>query len=193
MEKLKPADLMSLEDYAKVRNEFRKQVMAHKKKRLVHLGENITIYFEDRLIMQYQVQEMLRAEKIFEVDGIQEELDTYNPLIPDGSNWKAVMMIEFPDPEERKEKLKDLRGIDQQIRIQIGDDMKVYAITNEDLPRENEEKTSAVHFMRFELSADMVAALRQNESLRIGCEHKKYLAEKLIDGTVRDSLIADLN
>ena len=153
MNKLNREDLMSLEQYAEARPEFRRQVMAHKKNRQVALGENARLYFEDRLTMQYQVQEMLRIEKIFEADGINEELEAYNPLIPDGTNWKATFMMEYDDPAERRVQLAQLIGIEKSIWVRVGDHPKVNPIANEDLDRETEDKTSSVHFLRFELNA----------------------------------------
>ena len=152
MEKLKREDLHSLEDYSAMRDEFRAQIIQHKKNRVLKVGPNVTMHFEDRLVMHYQVQEMLRAEKIFESEGIQEELDAYNPMIPDGSNWKVTFMIEFPDPDERAVRLREMIGIDVVTYVQVSGHDKVNPICNEDLPRETEEKTSSVHFMRFELN-----------------------------------------
>ena len=192
MSKLLREDLFSLEEYASKRTEFRKQVMAHKKHRKVHLGDHITLYFEDRMTMQYQIQEMLRAERIFEADGIQEELDTYNPLVPDGSNWKATMMLEYSDEEERKQALEKLIGIERLTWVQVGKQEKVYAIADEDLERETEEKTSAVHFLRFELTAEMLAALNAGADMRMGVEHSDYQAEITVPATTRSSLLVDL-
>jgi hypothetical protein len=152
MKALTRDDLLSLEKYSEVRHQFRDQVMEHKRNRRLMLGTNATLYFEDRLTMQYQVQEMLRIERIFEAAGIQEELDAYNPLIPDGSNWKATFMIEFPDEVERREMLQHLVGIEQKVWLQVGDLPPVHAIADEDLDRSDEKKTSAVHFLRFELT-----------------------------------------
>jgi len=188
------ASLMTLEAYAKVRKEFRANVMAHKKNRRVHLGDHITLQFEDEMTMRYQIQEMLRAERIFEEDGIQEELDAYNPLVPDGSNWKATMLIEYPDTTERAKALADLIGVEDRIWIQVEGCPRVYAIADEDLDRETEVKTSSVHFLRFELDAAMKQALSGNAGLRMGVDHPRY--RTVLDSlptAVRESLMRDLN
>ncbi|EIJ34574.1 DUF3501 family protein [Thiothrix nivea] len=192
MDKLTRADLMSLEQYSVERKAFREKVIAHKAARKVHIGPNATLYFEDRLTMQYQIQEMLRIEKIFEAAGIAEELEAYNPLIPDGSNWKATFMVEFPDVEERKVWLAKLIGIEKKTWVQVDGFDKVYPIANEDLERETDEKTSSVHFLRFELTPDMVAAARDRVSLRMGIEHPNYSYELEVPEATRDSLAADL-
>lgn len=192
MNKLTRADLFGLEEYANKRSDYRAQVMAHKKHRKVHLGEHITLYFEDQMTMQYQIQEMLRAERIFEAEGIQEELDTYNPLIPDGSNWKATMMVEYSDEEERKQALANLIGVERKTWVQVDGDDKVYPIADEDLERETEEKTSAVHFLRFELSPRMVAALHSGAELHMGVEHDNYQVDMQVSADSRDALLADL-
>ena len=193
MNKLSRDDLMSLEQYAEARPAFREKVMAHKKNRRLDLGTNAALYFEDRLTMQYQVQEMLRIEKIFEADGINEELEAYNPLIPDGSNWKATFMVEFPDIDERRAMLKQLLGIEDKVYMQVDGHDRVYAIADEDLERADEEKTSAVHFLRFELDAAMIDALRSGAALAAGIDHPNYLVEiaPLADN-IRASLIGDL-
>ena len=190
---LKRDDLMSLETYAEQRADFRAKVIAHKKNRQVRLGENATLYFEDQLTMQYQIQEMLRIEKIFDAEGIKEELDTYNALIPDGSNWKATFMIEFTDEDERRIALAKMIGIEDKVWMQVAGHEKVYAIADEDLERDNAVKTSAVHFMRFELSPDMAAAAKAGADIASGIEHEAYNESipALIAGT-RDSLAADL-
>src|SRR6478672_12016660 len=162
--------LMTLEAYAKVRPEFRKRMIAHKKNRTLHLGEHVTLIFEDELTVRYQIQEMLRAEKVFEEAGILDELDAYGPLVPDGSNWKATMMIEFSDSVERPVRLKELIGIEDRVYIKVHNNDPVYAIADEDLDRETEEKTSAVHFLRFELSQDMILALRDGAPLSMGID-----------------------
>ena len=177
MNKLRREDLMSLEQYAETRPEFRRQVMAHKKNRQVGLGPNARLYFEDRLTMQYQIQEMLRIEKIFEADGINEELEAYNPLIPDGSNWKATFMVEYEDEDERRAQLARLIGIERKVWVAIGDHEKVYPIANEDLERETEDKTSSVHFLRFELTASMVESVKRGASISMGVEHPVYTYE----------------
>ena len=171
MPKLSPASLMTLEAYAKARRQFRSQVIAHKKTRTVHLGENVTLIFEDELTMRYQVQEMLRAEKIFEERGIQEEIDAYNPLIPDGRNLKATMMIEYEDERERRVALGKLKGVEDKAWVRVEGSPRVYAIADEDLERENDEKTSAVHFLRFELTKEMAEALKYGVGLAIGVDH----------------------
>jgi hypothetical protein len=185
--------LLSLEAYARERSAFRARVMAHKKARTLHLGEHVTLVFEDELTIRYQVQEMLRIERIFEDEGIRGELDAYNPLIPDGSNWKATMMIEYPDPAERARRLAELKGIEDRVWVRVGSLPRVHAIADEDLERENEQKTSSVHFLRFELSAAMRATLAGGARLTVGVEHPAYRA--LLDPVpqaVRDSLVGDL-
>jgi hypothetical protein len=171
---LKEADLMSLEQYAKSRDAFRADVIAHKRARTIPVGPNMTWIFEDRLTIQYQVQEMLRIERIFEPRGIREELDAYNPLIPDGSNWKATMMIEYPDPRERAVALARLRGVEDQCYVEVAGAGRVRAIADEDLARENEEKTSAVHWLRFELTAPMREGIRKGAAITIGTDHPEY-------------------
>ena len=166
--------LMSLETYAKTRVEFRKQVMAHKKNRSVYLGNHVTLLFEDEMTLRYQVQEMLRIEKIFEEEGIQSELDAYNPLCPDGSNFKATMLIEYGNVAERKAALAKLIGIEDRLFIQVEGQPRVYAIADEDLERETAEKTSAVHFVRFELTPEMKSALRGGAQMMVGCDHPNY-------------------
>jgi len=192
--KLKRDDLYSLEKYAEIRPEFRAQVMAHKRDRRLPIGPHVTLHFEDRMIMQYQIQEMLRAERIYEAEGIQEELDTYNPLIPDGRNWKATMMVEFDDPAERKVQLSKLIGIERKTYVKVGDHERVYPIANEDLERETEEKTSSVHFLRFELSDAMAADLKNGAKLVAGVDHDNYRHElDPVPDNVRQSLIGDLD
>lgn len=165
------ASLLTLEAYAKQRTEFRAGVLAHKKNRIVHLGEHVTLIFEDELTVRYQIQEMLRIEKTFEESGIQDELDAYLPLIPDGSNLKATMMLEYDDPVVRKQELAQLKGVEGRTYVQVDGCARVYAIADEDLDRENEEKTSAVHFLRFEFDAAMIASLRGGAALAIGIDH----------------------
>jgi len=183
--------LLSLEAYARSRNEFRAKVMAHKKLRSVHLGEHLTLQFEDELTIRYQVQEMLRIERIFEDEGIQGELDAYNPLVPDGGNWKATMLIEYPDEDERKRMLARLKGIERQVWVRVQGFDPVHAIADEDLERENEEKTSSVHFLRFELAAPMREALRRGASLAMGVDHPEYRASLDVAPEVRAALTAD--
>ena len=168
------ASLLTLEAYARQRNEFRAKVITHKKSRTVRLGEHITLIFEDELTIRYQIQEMLRIEKNFEERGIQDELDAYVPLIPDGTNLKATMMIEYADPVVRKVELTRLRGVENRVYVQVDGCSPVYAIADEDLPRENEEKTSSVHFLRFEFEAAMIAAFRQGAPVALGVDHPNY-------------------
>ena len=184
--------LYNLETYAKVRNEFRAKVIAHKKVRLVELGAHASIHFEDRLTMQYQVQEMLRLERIYEPELVQEELDVYNPLIPDGSNWKATLMFEYPDVEERREALARLVGVETAAYVQIADFARVAPFANEDLDRTTKAKTSAVHFLRFELTPEMIAAAKRGAPIRVGVDHPHYRAEVTVSGPTRESLVADL-
>ena len=194
MQKLTREDLYSLEEYAGMRDDYRKKIMAHKIDRRLELGENVLLMFEDRLIMQYQVQEMLKAEKIFEAAGIEEELGAYNPLIPDGTNWKATMLIQYPDVEERQQKLTQLIGIENTIWMQVEGFDKVYAIADEDLERDTEEKTSAVHFMRYELDDEMIAAAKTGAAISAGVEHENYQAVvSPIAANIRDSLASDLD
>jgi hypothetical protein len=195
------SDLMGLEQYAQQRDEFRTKVLNHKKHRRVGVGphtgsgqaQGLFLYFEDRLTIQYQVQEMLRIEKIFEAEGIEEELETYNPLIPDGNNLKATAMLEYQDVEERKRQLARLRGIEDLVWIQVDGLDRVYAISNEDLDRSNAEKTSAVHFMRFELEADMITSLRTGATLKMGCSHESYSHSTKASEETHKVLLADLN
>ena len=192
--KLSRDDLYSLEKYAEVRSEFRARVMAHKKHRKLPIGPNATLYFEDRLTMQYQIQEMLRVERIFEGAAIQEELDAYNPLIPDGANWKATFMMEYSDVEERRRQLAQLIGIEDRVWVQVTDFDRVYAIADEDLEREDKEKTSSVHFLRFELTPEMAVAVKSGASVSIGIDHDNYRhAAEPIPAEVRESLAQDLD
>jgi hypothetical protein len=194
MQKLKRDDLYSLEQYSEIRDEFRNQVLSHKRNRRVELGTNAALYFEDRLTMQYQVQEMLRIERIFEAAGINDELEAYNPLIPDGSNWKATFMVEFPDVEERRAMLTQLIGIEDKVYVQVEGFDRVYAIADEDLDRSDDYKTSAVHFMRFELSAEQVEALKSGAALTAGIDHENYRVEiSPLAENVRQSLMGDLD
>jgi Protein of unknown function (DUF3501) len=194
MSKLSRDTLFSLEQYSDMRPQFRQQVMEHKKSRRVFLGENATLYFESELTMRYQIQEMLRIEKIFDKESIQEELDTYNPLVPDGKNWKATFMIEFSDEDERKNALEKMLGIEQKVYVQIEGHDPVWAIADEDLERETEVKTSSVHFMRFELSDGMISDLRNDKALTMGIEHPAYTVQVTInDKGIRDSLMDDLH
>ncbi len=191
--KITRESLLTLEAYARSRNEFRARVLEHKRPRTVHLGEHVTLVFEDELTLRYQVQEMLRIEKTFEEAGIQDELDAYNPLVPDGSNFKATMLVEYADVDERKVALARLRGIAERVWISVEGCPRVYAIADEDLPRETDEKTSAVHFLRFELTAEMVAALKYGVALGIGVDHPNYTAEiPAVGAATRLALAADL-
>lgn len=185
-------DLYSLEEYAAVRKDFRAKVIEHKKNRRLALGEHAALYFEDKLTMQYQIQEMLRIERIFEPEGIQEELDVYNPLIPDGSNWKATFMMEYPDLEERRAALARLVGIEQKVWMQVEGFDKVRPIANEDLDRSTPDKTASVHFLRFELTPAMIAAVKAGATIRAGIDHPEYRVETVVPENVRASLAADL-
>ena len=184
--------LLSLEAYSRERNAYRSRVIAHKKLRTVHLGDHVTLIFEDELTIRYQVQEMLRIERIFEEEGIRSELETYNPLIPDGANWKATMLIEYPDAEERQRRLAQLKGIEDRTWVQVEGQARVFAIADEDMDRENEDKTSAVHFVRFELDRGMRAALKGGAGLAVGVDHPNYRASVPVGPEVRDSLAGDL-
>ncbi len=192
MQKLSIEDLYSLEDYARLRPDFRARVLEHKAHRKLQLGEHLTLLFEDRLTMQYQIQEMLRAERIFEQAGIREELDAYNPLIPDGRNFKATMMIEYPDPDERREALRRLVGIENEIWMQVDGFEPVFAIADEDLERSTEDKTSAVHFLRFELDPAQIGALKAGAGLSAGARHPACTVAVEVPELTRESLLADL-
>ena len=192
--KLTRSDLWSLEEYASRRQTFRAEVIAHKKLRNIALGPHATLYFEDRLTMRYQIQEMLRVERIFEAAEIEEELESYNPLIPDGSNWKATFMIEYGDVEERKVALATMGGIEQTVWVRVGESgEKIFAITNEDMERTRDEKAAAVHFMRFELGTEEVAALNSGESLFMGIDHASLPGTYEVAADQRAALIADLD
>jgi hypothetical protein len=185
--------LLTLEAYARTRPDFRARVIAHKKPRTVHLGEHVTLLFEDELTVRYQIQEMLRIEKTFEDPGIQDELDVYNPLIPDGENWKATMLVEYEDVDERRRALEQLKGIEDRVWVQIEGNPRIYAIADEDLERENEEKTSSVHFLRFELAPVMIAALKAGAALSIGVDHPRYTETvRSVPEATRKALLADL-
>lgn len=192
MTNLSRDSLMTLERYSKERPQFRARVMEHKKNRTVHLGEHVLLIFEDELTIRYQIQEMLRAERIFEEEGIQEELDAYAPLIPDGSNWKATMMIQYPDIDERRRMLAQLIGIEDRVWVQVAEHDRVFAIADEDLERETAEKTSSVHFLRFELNSGMVSALKQGAAIAMGIDHPAYRASADIAPAARESLVRDL-
>ncbi len=194
VEKLTRENLYSLEQYAGIRAEFRDKVIAHKRDRQLPLGTNATLYFEDRLTMQYQVQEMLRIERLFEAHEIQDELDAYNPLIPDGANWKATFMVEFPDIDERRAMLKRLVGIENKVWLQVGEFDPIRPIADEDLERTDAEKTSAVHFLRFELPGEQIAALKDGAELAAGIDHENYMVEvRPVPANVRESLVSDLD
>jgi hypothetical protein len=194
MDKLNATDLMSLEQYARERPAFRTRVLEHKRHRKLAVGPHVTWSFEDRLTMQYQVQEMLRVERIFEPEGIQEELAAYNPLIPDGGNWKATLLIEFPDAAERQRQLARLIGLEDRCFVQVRGHEPVYAIADEDLERENAEKTSSVHFLRFELTPAMISALKSGAALAAGVDHPHYHHSlDPVPDPVRAALVADLN
>lgn len=194
MKKLSVKEFLNLEQYEKMRNSLRQEIIAHKTKRRVHIGPNATLYFEDYMTMKYQVQEMLRIEKISELALIEEEIEAYNPLIPDGSNLKATFMIEFEDENERKKALGQLIGIEHKIWIQVGEFEQVYPVCNEDLDRTSEEKTSSVHFMRFEFTKPMIESFKTGETVRIGCDHEhyNYMVESLPE-SVQKSLSNDFN
>ncbi len=192
MTALAAADLMTLEQYARERPAFRARVIEHKRHRQLAVGPHATWCFEDRLTIQYQVQEMLRVERIFEPAGIADELAAYNPLIPDGGNWKATLLIEYVDPVERARRLAELRGIERGCWVQVEGHERIHAIADEDLERENEDKTSAVHFLRFELPPASIAALRDGAVLRVGIDHPAYTHELVVPEATRRALLADL-
>ena len=194
MSQLNPSDLYSLEEYSQIRADYRATIMAHKKNRALAIGPNATLYFEDQQTMQYQVQEMLRIEKIFEQDGILDELEAYNPLIPDGNNWKATFMIEYDDVDERQAMLAKLLGIEKVTFIQVEGFDKVHPIANEDLDRETEDKTSSVHFLRFQLSDEMIDAVKNGTAILAGIEHQHYnhVVNPIADN-IRASLSDDLD
>ena len=189
---IRPESLLPLETYARERNAFRARVIAHKKDRTVHLGAHLTLLFEDELTVRYQVQEMLRIERIFEQDGIQHELDAYNPLVPDGSNWKATMLIEYPDAEERRVMLAKLKGIERHVWIELEGLPRIHPIADEDLERENEEKTSAVHFLRFEFDASARARLKSGAGVSIGVDHPDYRHVVKVPPHTLEALVKDL-
>jgi len=193
MPRLSRADLWSLEEYAERRATFRSEIIAHKKNRQCGLGNNARLYFEDFLTVRYQIQEMLRIEKVFEGSAINEELDAYNPLIPDGHNWKATFMIEYEEPAEREVQLTLLKGIEDKVWLQVEDCEPVYPIADEDLERENDEKTSSVHFLRWELSPIMISAVHNGAAIYGGVEHPHYHIDSFaLPGVVRESLAKDL-
>ena len=192
--KLRREDLYTLEKYAEIRSDFRAGVMEHKKARRLALGANANLYFEDRLTIQYQVQEMLRIERIFERNAIEEELAAYNPLIPDGHNWKATFMLEYDDPAERREMLAKLVGIEDCVWMRIGSGPVITPVCDEDLERATEAKTSSVHFMRFELPPQDIGALKQGAEISAGISHAEYTCQVApIPAEIRESLLADLD
>jgi Protein of unknown function (DUF3501) len=194
MQKLKREDLYTLETYAATRADFRERIIAHKRNRQITIGPNATLSFEDRLTMQYQVQEMLRAERIFEPAGIEEELAAYNPLIPDGTNWKATLMLEFPNVDERRAALARLRGVESRVWARVAGHEPVYAIADEDLDRTTEDKTSSVHFLRFELTPQMIRSVKGGAEVAFGLDHDRYRHTlDPLPAAVRDSLASDLN
>jgi len=189
---IKRESLLSLEAYARERNAFRARVIEHKKRRTLRLGEHVTLLFEDELTIRYQVQEMLRIERIFEEEGIQHELEAYNPLVPDGHNWKATMLLEYPDADERRRMLARLKGIERRVWVGVEGCERVFAMADEDLERENEDKTSAVHFLRFELERPVRERLRKGARLALGVDHPEYRASAAVPPDVQDALVADL-
>ncbi len=191
--KITPDSLMTLEAYSKWRKEHKGEVIAHRQLRSVHLGEHINLQFESEMTMRYQIQEMLRIEKIFEEEGIQDEIEAYAPLVPDGSNWKATMLIEYPDILERKRELARLIGVEDSMFVEVEGQPRVYAIADEDLDRENEEKTSAVHFVRFELTPAMRAAVKAGAAVKVGCDHTNYPAHVSLSPETLASLAGDLH
>jgi len=192
MKKLIKEELYGLEEYSNMRAEYRQKIRAHKLNRIVRIGENVSLHFEDYLTMRYQVQEMLRAEKIFESAGIMEEIETYNPLIPDGRNWKATMMIQFDDVDDRKVALEKMIGIERATWVQVDGFDRVFPIANEDLERETDEKTSSVHFLRFELTAEMAQAAQKGVSIKAGVDHSAYQNEVTLPDNIKKSLVSDL-
>ena len=193
MPQITAQSLMTLEAYAKARKDFRAQVIAHKKNRTLCLGEHVTLIFEDELTIRYQIQEMLRVERIFEEEGIREELEAYNPLVPDGNNWKATMLIEYPDVDERRTMLARLKGVEDRVWVEVSGRDRVYAIADEDMERENDEKTSAVHFLRFDLAAPAVRAMRDGGALAAGIDHPAYtVTTENVPSALRTSLLQDL-
>jgi hypothetical protein len=184
--------LMTLEAYSKYRKAHKAEVLAHRKLRTVHLGEHMSLQFESETTIRYQIQEMLRIEKIFEEEGIQQEIDAYAPLVPSGTNWKATLLLEYPDVAERKRELARLIGVEDRVFVEVEGQARVYAIADEDLDRENDEKTSAVHFVRFEFTPAMRAAVRAGAQVKLGCDHTHYPAHLLIAADTLASLAGDL-
>ena len=193
MKKLTRQDLYPLEIYAEKRPDIRREVIAHKRRRQIDLGEHICLLFEDRLTIQYQIQEMLRIERIFEPKAIQEELDAYNPLIPEGSDWRATMQIEYADVDERRVALQQLKGIEDRVWVRVATEERIYAVADEDMERENDSKTASVHFLRFPLGVAEVAMLKDGAALTIGVDHPAYSAEVRVEGEKREALVADFD
>ncbi len=191
--KITRGNLMTLEAYSKYRKERKSEVIAHRKLRSVRLADHINLQFESELTIRYQIQEMLRIEKIFEEEGIEQEIDAYVPLMPDGSNWKATMLIEYPDVNERKRELARLIGVEDSMFVEVEGQQRVYAIADEDLDRENDEKTSAVHFVRFEFTPAMVSAIKAGAAVKLGCDHRNYPAHTFIAPETLASLAGDLS
>jgi Protein of unknown function (DUF3501) len=187
-----PENLMTLEAYTKYRKANREQIMSHRQLRFVHLGEHINLQFESETTVRYQIQEMLRIEKVFEEEGILQEIEAYAPLVPDGGNWKATMMIEYPDENERRRELKRLIGVEDRMFVEVEGHARVYAIADEDLDRETDEKTSAVHFVRFELDTAMRKAVLAGAGVKLGCDHTNYPAHTQIEPEALASLASDL-
>ena len=192
MSAITPDTLMTLEAYARARKELRPQIVAHRRLRSVSLGEHLTVQFEDEQTVRYQIQEMLRIEKIFELEGIRQEIEAYAPLVPDGSNWKATMLIEYPEVNERRRELARLIGVEDRMFVEVEGHPRVYAIADEDLDRENDEKTSSVHFVRFELPQAAREAVRAGASVKLGCDHPNYPAHLTIPAETLASLAGDL-
>ena len=187
------SDLWSLEDYSEIRSTFRKEVLAHKQHRRVQIGDAMQLIFEDRLTIKYQIQEMLRIEKIFEAEGIQQELDAYNPLIPDGDNWKCTLLIQYQDVRERQGRLKELLGVEDKVWLQVGDGKRVWPIADEDMERANENKTAAVHFIRYPLMLEDITALKSGAAITFGVEHAAYLSSPVqVAEAVRLTLVSDI-
>ena len=190
---LERKDLWSLEQYAEKREGFRSEVLAHKQNRRVQVGQHILLVFEDEKTIRYQIQEMLRIEKVFEAAGIEEELEAYNPLIPDGDNWKCSMLIQYPDVEERRQRLSELLDVENRVWVQVGETEKLFALADEDLERANDEKTSAVHFLRFQLGTDQVSAVKNGSAITFGIDHKNYQEDDvLVSEDVGKSLANDI-
>jgi hypothetical protein len=192
MARIERSSLMTLEAYARERQQFRAKVIAHKKNRTIRLGSHITLIYEDELTIRYQIQEMLRVERIYDEEGIQEELDAYNPLVPDGRNFKATLMLEYPEPDDRRKWLERLIGIEDKIWMRVDDCGSVWAVADEDLERQNENKTSSVHFLRLELSENMAQGLKGGAGLWVGVEHPHYNAAVEAPAAVRGALVKDL-